>query len=202
MRRVVFHFDPSCPWTWLTNRWLRQVAAKEGFAVELAPFSLAHVERDDAETWSVDQRDKRESGQAVLRVVHHLLAAGDPASAELVYERWGDLAHRQRRRRDHALVAEVVSSAGLDPATAAAARDTSLDAAIAKGTEAALTAVGGGVGSPILEWSNEDGEGDVWIFGPIMDEVPDEVEAIELWHGVQVLAAQDRFKELKRGRKS
>ena len=89
MRRVVFHFDPSCPWTWLTDHWLRQVAAKEGFAVELAPFSLAHVERDDAETWSVDQRDKRESGQAILRIVHHLLVTGDTATADLVYDEMG-----------------------------------------------------------------------------------------------------------------
>ena len=67
-------------------------------------------------------------------------------------------------------------------------------------TDAALAAAGGGVGSPILEWAHEDGEGDVWIFGPILDEVPDDAEAVELWHGVQVLAAQERFKELKRGR--
>jgi len=198
VRRVTFHFDPSCPWTWLTSRWLRQVAAKEGFEIELAPFSLAHLEQDEAGTWSVDKRDKRESAQSVLRVVQHLLEAGDRATAERVYETWGDRAHQQRRRRDPALVAEVVRAARLDEAAAAAAGDTALDATIAERTDAALAAVGEGVGSPILEWDGADGP--VWVFGPIIDELPPDGEAVELWQGVQALAAQTRFKELKRGR--
>jgi len=198
VRRVTFHFDPSCPWTWLTSRWLRQVAAKEGFEIELAPFSLAHLERDEAETWSADKRDKRESAQSVLRVVQHLLAAGDGATAERVYETWGDRAHRQRRRRDHALVAEVVSATRLRETAAAAAGDAALDGIIAERTDAAMAAVGEGVGSPILEWDGADGA--VWVFGPIIDELPPDAEALELWQGVQALAGQARFKELKRGR--
>lgn len=198
MRRVTLHFDPSCPWTWLTSRWLLQVASIEGFAVGLAPFSLAHLERDEAESWSDEQRAKRESGQAVLRIVEHLVGAGDEAATHRVYGAWGELAHQQRRRRDHALVQQVIDDLGLDEPTAAAADDASLDSTIAGQTDAALAGAGEGVGSPILEWSDDGAT--VWIFGPIIDELPDAAAATDLWQGIQTLARQDRFKELKRGR--
>jgi Mycothiol-dependent nitroreductase Rv2466c len=198
MRRVTLHFDPNCPWTWLTSRWLVGVAEKEGLAVGLVPFSLAHLARDDADTWTTEQRTVRDSGQAVLRLIEHLARSGDEATAHRVYAAWGELAHHQGRTRDHALVAELLDRLDLDPDATAATADTTLDAAIGRRTDAALAAVGEGVGSPILEW--DDNGGTVWIFGPILDELPDEAASADLWCGVQLLAREERFKELKRGR--
>ena len=199
MHRVALHFDPNCPWTWLTSRWLLQVGAKEGFTVGLVPFSLAHLRRDEQHSWSPERQAVRDSGQSVLRVIEHLARTGDEATAHRVYATWGDLTHQQRRTRDQALVRQLLDRLDLDATTTAAADDTTLDAAIGQRTDAALTAVGEGVGSPILEW--DDAGETVWIFGPIIDELPDETDALDLWRGVQVLAGQDRFKELKRGRR-
>src|SRR3712207_5518897 len=55
------------------------------------------------------------------------------------------------------------------------------------------------VGSPILHWTDDQGQ-DVWIFGPLFDRVVDAPCAAEVWQGVRHLAVHGWFKELKRGR--
>ncbi|WP_446215814.1 DsbA family protein [Micromonospora sp. IBHARD004] len=38
---ATFFFDPACPWTWRTSRWLVAVAGARGLRVEWRAFSLA-----------------------------------------------------------------------------------------------------------------------------------------------------------------
>jgi hypothetical protein len=40
MTDVEFFFDPSCPWTWVTSRWLATVAPERKLAVTWRPWSL------------------------------------------------------------------------------------------------------------------------------------------------------------------
>ena len=186
--QVTLHFDPTCPWTWLTSRWLLRAAELEELEVQYAPYALAHM-GDDSHPWEP------------VRVVQHLLAIEDQPGIAAFYDAYGDLAHRQRRKHSLALVTEAVQAAGLDDATAASAEDSSLDAAIGVTTELAFNAAGPDVGSPVLHWT-DDRAADVWIFGPLFDHVPDAPCCAELWRGVRHLAVHDMFKELKRGRKS
>ena len=185
---VTLHFDPTCPWTWLTSRWLLRAAEIEELEVSWAPFSLHHL-GDDSHP------------PEPLRVVQHLLAIEDQPGIGNFYEAYGDLTHRKRGRHTPAVLAEAVRNAGLDDATAAAADDASLDDAIAVATDLAFNAAGPDVGSPILHWTDDRAQ-DVWIFGPLFDAVPDGPCSAELWRGVRHLAVHDVFKELKRGRKS
>lgn len=37
---VEFFFDPSCPWTWITSRWLATVASHRDLAVTWRTWSL------------------------------------------------------------------------------------------------------------------------------------------------------------------
>jgi len=39
--RLTFYFDPVCPWTWNTSRWLVDIAEHLGLAVDWRPLSLA-----------------------------------------------------------------------------------------------------------------------------------------------------------------
>ena len=186
--QVTLHFDPTCPWTWLTSRWLLRAAELEELEVQYAPYALAHM-GDDSHPWEP------------VRVVQHLLAIEDQPGIAAFYDAYGDLTHRQRRKHSLALVTEAVQAAGLDDATAASAEDSSLDAAIGVTTELAFNAAGPDVGSPVLHWTDDRAK-DVWIFGPLFDHVPDAPCCAELWRGVRHLAVHDMFKELKRGRKS
>ena len=45
--RVSIYIDPSCPWTWITAGWLREVARQRGLMLRWRSLSL--VQRDGAE---------------------------------------------------------------------------------------------------------------------------------------------------------
>jgi 2-hydroxychromene-2-carboxylate isomerase len=186
--RVTLHFDPTCPWTWLTSRWLLRAAASEGFEVGWAPFAIVRVaDGEHAE------------GRFPLRVIQHLVERGDDDAVDRYYDAYGELAHRQGRHKDEALAVEAARAAELDEDAVAAAGDPSLDAAVDAATDAAFAAAGPNVGSPILHWTDAGGE-DVWVFGPLFDRVVDAACAGEVWRSVRQLAVHGFFKELKRGR--
>jgi predicted DsbA family dithiol-disulfide isomerase len=44
---VTFFFDPLCPWTWVTSRWLVDVADRRGFPLEWRALSLALLHAGD-----------------------------------------------------------------------------------------------------------------------------------------------------------
>ena len=41
MTRISFYYDPSCPWCWITSRWLTEVQTEREIEIEWLPFSLA-----------------------------------------------------------------------------------------------------------------------------------------------------------------
>ncbi len=41
MAKLDFFFDPGCPWTWITSRWVTEVAPHRDLQVTWRPFSLA-----------------------------------------------------------------------------------------------------------------------------------------------------------------
>ncbi len=43
---VDFWFDASCPWTWITSRWIVEVAGERDLDVVWHPFSLAVLNED------------------------------------------------------------------------------------------------------------------------------------------------------------
>jgi cobalamin biosynthesis Mg chelatase CobN len=47
MTDVRFFFDPVCPWTWITSRWLVEVAEQWAFSITWEIFSLRHHNRDN-----------------------------------------------------------------------------------------------------------------------------------------------------------
>ncbi len=69
---VSYFFDPSCPWCWITSRWLEQVNRERDLHITWRLFSLAYKngELDTAET--TEKTGSHLAGQRVLRVLQHL----------------------------------------------------------------------------------------------------------------------------------
>jgi 2-hydroxychromene-2-carboxylate isomerase len=183
---VTFHFDPMCPWTWVTSRWLLRAAEIEDLQVGWAPFSLSHI-------------GGKAEGREGTRIVQHLLAIDEPERIARFYDALGDRSFRKGNRPDAEDVVQAARDAGLDDADIAAAHDHSLDEAVEVATDLAMASAGPDIGSPVLHWTDDHAE-DVWIFGPLFDRAPDPPCAAELWRGVRHLAVHAMFKELKRGR--
>lgn len=194
---VTFHFDPICPWTWMTSRWLLRAAATEGFDVAWAPLSLAHVNRDR----EVPQRFQ--AGMAVstaaARLVQHLRAAGDDPATGRLYAAWGRRVHVEGASPSVDLLVDVATGAGLDERhVRSVVADESLDVEVGRATDAAVAAAGPDVGSPVITWVTDDGR-EVAMFGPILSDLPEPAVAAEQWRGVRALAGFSGFDELKRG---
>jgi len=201
-----FYFDPTCPFAWMTGRWVRTVAARRNYAVDWRFISLrllnAHVDYDAH--FPPGYEAGHTAGLRLLRVAARTRAEhGRPAVGKLYAalgarifevetpEEWRAGEHRDTR----AFVEPALAAAGLPAALAEALDDASWDAEIQAETDEALALTGKDVGTPILHFRPPHG---VAFFGPVISRLPDEDEAVELWDHVVALAGFPGFAELKR----
>ncbi|WP_336922334.1 mycothiol-dependent nitroreductase Rv2466c family protein [Aquipuribacter sp. SD81] len=190
--RVEMWFDPSCPWTWLTSRWLVDVAEARGFDVGWHVMSLGILN----EGQDVPEQYREAMGQAG-RALRVLAAAGRREGAGAVgrlYTELGTRAHDGGRGLTTDVLTESVAAAGLDVGLADAQDDESLDAAVRESHQAGQDAVGDSVGSPVV---SVDGRA---FFGPVMTPVARGQEGLDLFDGLRLLAGTSAFSELKRAR--
>ena len=181
-----FFFDPRCPWTWLTSRWVVEVAPLRGVPVRWRAYSL-----------DIDKTDPPTTAQQTLRVVEAVWAQHGDEPIGRLYTEIGTRFHLQD---DKSLDAArgALEAAGLDPGFMAAADDEKWDEEIRGSMAEATEQVGDDVGVPILVFS--DGERVAGIFGPVVSPTPRGEEALALWDHVVALAWSPSFYELKRSR--
>jgi 2-hydroxychromene-2-carboxylate isomerase len=191
--RLTYSFDPNCPWTWLTSRWLVKTAALDGHTIVWRSLSLAHVNR--GQELPERFRDLVAAGVLAHRVIQALDRLGDQDGIGRFYEAYGTRTHRKGEAASRETVVAAAEDAGLGAAVIAAMDDATLDEAVGAVTDEAVAAAGGDVGSPVLRI----GDGPSY-FGPIIDEVPDDEGSLRLFRAVTELAAVPQFFELKRGR--
>ena len=76
MDRVIFYFDPRCPWCYQTARWVRRLAELGEVDVDWRPFSLEVVNRPEG----TDAADLEKTGSPALRTAVLLASeCGSPA---------------------------------------------------------------------------------------------------------------------------
>ncbi|MGK0720978.1 mycothiol-dependent nitroreductase Rv2466c family protein [Leucobacter sp. W1478] len=188
---VQFWFDPICPWTWITSRWVSEVANLRDFEVQWHPFSLAVLnEGVDAGDHAEGQRQGHRMGRVLTAVSE---AHGGRAVAEL-YTALGNRLHPAGRDDVDVIIAESLDEVGLPAALAAAADSGEHEAELVASTQRGIDLVGPGVGIPIIAI---DG---VAFFGPVVSPAPTGDDALKLWDGVHAAASISGFYELKRGR--
>jgi hypothetical protein len=188
---VVFHFDPICPWTWMTSRWLTEVTDATGLALGFRPLSLRVV--NDVEPGRYDALD---AAFEALRVIAALDEAGDRAAAARFYTGLGELVHRRGQAIDRLVVAEALVGAALPESIAGTVADPAWDGAVVAATRAAVDAAGGGIGSPVILWPATGRA----TSGPIVSPPPTGTDALRLWDAVTAALDVPGFYELKRGR--
>ncbi|MDO8362690.1 MAG: DsbA family protein [Actinomycetota bacterium] len=190
---IEFFFDPGCPWTWATSRWLLEAAGARGIAVAYRNLSLAVL--NEGREIPDHLRVRLVAGVAAHRVIAGLLADG---RNDLVGELYAELG-RRLHHDDEAPTVELVRDAARDSGAGSWAHlvdDTSWDAPVLESTRLAMSLAGPDVGSPILAF----GEPRKGIFGPIVSPPPTGPEAQRLLDVVLLVAQCPGFYELKRGR--
>lgn len=192
---VEFFFDPGCPWTWMTSRWLIEAAGQRNIDIQWRNLSLGvlNTGREVPEQY----RAAMSAGTAAHRVIAALLAADRNDLVGEFYTDFGRRLFNDGIAPAITVVRDAAEASGAG-AWADAVEDPCLDEGIAASTHLAIGLAGPDVGSPVLAF----GEPRTAIFGPIVSPSPTGGDALRLLDHVLDAALIPGFLELKRGRKS
>ena len=203
MTVVEAYVDPSCPWAWITSRWLLDVAPHRDLAVQWRSYCLEI--RDDygvAPTVPESYRRVALAGHAashrMLRVFEAARRAAGEAAVDRLYEEWGRryLATADRPPLE-GLVEACVAAAGLDAVFCDAADDESWDAPIRDSMEVAYAFGGPKTQTPTIVVRTDPPHG---FKGPVMAPAPTGTDALRVWDAIQVLSEYPGFFEIARPR--
>jgi 2-hydroxychromene-2-carboxylate isomerase len=204
MTAVEFYVDPSCPWAWITSRWLEEVAPQRGLQVTWRSYSL-HF-RDDGGAATTVPEDRRERVIAAHARSHRMLRvfeatrsqAGEAAVGEL-YHQWGVRVFGDPKgaAANENLLADCLAAAHLDPALGQAADDATWDSPIREAMEVAYAFGGPKTQTPTIVVRDVPPHG---FKGPVMAPAPTGEAALRLWDAINVLSSEAGFFEITRPR--
>ncbi|GLY07416.1 MULTISPECIES: DsbA family protein [Actinoplanes] len=189
---VTYYFDPACPFTWRTSRWLVAVAPERDLTVRWRAFSLSILNGDDVPE---QYRAPMAASSRALRLVEALRADGRDDQIAAFYATLGERTHDGGEVLSDRIVAEAAVAAGVEKAESIL-DDASWDDRVRESHETALTLAGPGIGSPVLQVAGA-ARG---LHGPIISEVPGQDEALRIWDATASLITIESFFEVKRGR--
>jgi hypothetical protein len=192
---VAYYFDPACPWTWRTSRWLVDVTGRLGLPLSYRAFELS----DGAPLAAVpDQyRAGAWASRSFLRVVEAAHARGDDDLIGALYTAYGSAVHDDRTVPSRELIEATLSEVG-GRAYLEALDDGRLDADVAASRRAAQVFSGDDAGSPVIVVSTLDGQrGSSVLCSP---PTPTGAEADQLWQVVTGFATPPQVFEIKRRR--
>lgn len=191
-------FDPSCPWAWITSRWLLEVERVRPVDIRFRVMSLAVLN---------EGRDMPQEYQEFLKTawapVRICIAAEQRYGQEAVrnlYTALGTRLHPGGQQRSPELYAAALAEAGLDPALVEVGDSTEYDEALRASHNAGMKPVGTDVGTPVIHAPGPVPGEKVAFFGPVITPAPKGEEAGRLWDGVLLVAGIPGFYELKRSR--
>ncbi|PSK97765.1 hypothetical protein CLV63_107158 [Murinocardiopsis flavida] len=186
-----FWFDPSCPYTWITSRWVLEAAAVRPIDVRWHVMSLSVLNEgrdDDPEgdpegyLWvpvRICAAVRQEYGGAALGRFYTALWTVDGAGDD-----WAGP------------LDDALTMAGLPRALAEAGMSTDYDDAVRASHAEGIALVGGHVGTPVVAATDPAGRRTAF-FGPVISRLPRGEQAGELWDGTVLVAGTPGFHELK-----
>lgn len=189
---VDFFFDPGCPFTWATSRWITEVAATGAASVTWRLMSLGVLNEDKDIPEQV--RPLMAQGARALRALAAAGTHGGNDAVAAVYSALGERRHSAGDPYSDEVIAEAVAAAGLPDSVAVAVDDEDLDKVVRASHDEGQAAVGQESGSPVLRL------GGVAWFGPVVAPSPTGDEALRLFEAVKVLSTVASFSELKTSR--
>lgn len=189
--KVNFWFDVSCPWTWITSRWLVDVSEQRDLDVTWRPFSLFELnkDRDLPEDYRKHIEDSRNFGRISMAV-----AETSPDKVGEFYTELGTRIHNDEQPQTDETILAALTAVGLDAELLERSKAGEFDDAVRASTQAGLDLVGDEVGVPIIEAAGTA------FFGPVMSPAPKGADAVKAWDGTVALAQTKGFFELKRSR--
>src|SRR5579872_3282231 len=192
MTAVEFFVDPSCPWAWITSRWVKEVAPSRELAVTWRSYCLEI--RDDYDVAPVVPAHMRDVVIAAHALSHRMLRVFEAARArhgegavDALYTEWGHRFFAKGNPHDDTLLTACLAVTDLEPDLLGAADDDKWDAPIVEAMEVAYAFGGPKTQTPTIV---VDGHPRYGFKGPVMAPAPTGDAAVRLWDAVTVLAQE------------
>lgn len=194
---VTFWFDVSCPFCWLTSRWIKEVEKVRDIEVEWVPMSLSVLNqgRDLPEAYA----RKMEANWGPARVFTKVKEEA-PEKIDALYTMMGTMIHtegeggKEGYGANDEIIGAALDACDLPPQFADVANSEAVDEQLRAYHQQAMDNVGDEVGTPVVKL------GDTAFFGPVITRVPTGEEAGKLFDASVSLASYPYFFELKRSR--
>ena len=197
-QRIDFWFDVSCPFCWVTSRWIKEVEKVRDITVVWHPMSLS-VLNENNDDLPDDYKKMMKQTWGPARVAA-LIADENPEKLDAYYTAMGTRIHDKKEVDAHAgegfddMLRDALEEIGLPASYLEVAHSTEQDDSLRRHHQGAMDAVGDDVGTPVLKL------GDNAFFGPVITRVPRGEDAGRIFDGAVALAAFPHFFELKRSR--
>lgn len=194
---VTFWFDVSCPFCWVTSRWIKEVEQVRDIKTTWVPMSLSVL--NDGRDLDPAYMEMMEANWGPARVFA-AVATDYPEKVDALYTALGELIHpggkggRKGFGGYDDLIPVALEKVGLPTSLTAVAGTTEWDEALRDFHAGAMDAVGDEVGTPVVKL------GDTAFFGPVLTRIPRGEEAGRVFDASFALASYPHFYEIKRSR--
>ena len=189
---VDFWFDPTCPWAWMTSRWMLEVEKVRDVKTVFHVMSLSVLNdgRDLPEDYLAHMKDAWLPARAALLVEQR---HGSEKLRDF-YTEIGTRFHLRQEPKTPDVVRAALAAVGADEDIADLAQTDAFDDDLRRSHHEGMDPVGDEVGTPVLRINGMS------LFGPVISPAPTGEEAGSLFDGVEKVTAYPGFFELKRTR--
>jgi 2-hydroxychromene-2-carboxylate isomerase len=194
--------DPSCPWAWITSRWIKEVAPARDLNLTWRSYCLEI--RDDYGVVPTMPASHREAAIAAHALSHRMLRILEAARArsgedavDRLYTEWGRGFFARGAAHDKTLLSKCLAACGCDRDLIDAADDEKWDAPIVESMEVAYAFGGPKTQTPTIVVRDDPPHG---FKGPVMAPAPRGDAALRLWDAIQVISREPGFFEITRPR--
>lgn len=202
--KVTFYFDVSCPFCWVTSRWIKEVEKVRDIEIEWKPMSLS-VLNESRDELPEDYKFMMQCNWTPARLFNAVFSQDGQEAVDKLYTALGTKVHNENRIDRHAhvdepehafdeLIKEALAEVGLPEERLAQALTTEFDELMRENHAEAMKEVGNDVGTPVVKLN------DVAFFGPVLTRIPRGEEAGKIFDGAVAVASYPYFFEIKRSR--
>lgn len=190
--KVDFWFDPTCPWAWMTSRWMLEVEKIRDIDLTFHVMSLSVLN----EGRDLDPGYREIIDAAWIPARAALLVEQRHGSAKLAefYTAIGTRFHPGEEPKTVETIKAALDEVGADSDIIDIAQTDAIDEDLRRSHHEGMDPVGDEVGTPVIHINGKA------LFGPVISPAPKGEEAGDLFDGFEKVTAYDGFFEMKRTR--